>query len=75
MCVSVHTVTQHAKRTGHIVIWCLAGGTIFSILSEKDTIFQETTENKIRVSLQLLPETLLILHRIEPDIVTEAHRY
>jgi hypothetical protein len=78
-CVSVAFVTQHAKRMRRIIlssVACLALPYL-DTLSHKRHDFWEKLSNPKCVFLfspRLLPETFLILRRIQRDIIISVDR-
>jgi hypothetical protein len=78
-CVSVTLVIQHAVRMRHIILSSVACLALpyFSHYPINDTIFGKTLLNikcAFRFSLQVLPETFLILTRIQGDIIINGLR-
>ena len=77
--MSVAFVVQHEKHLRHIIICGLWLHYIFFTLSHKRHVFRKKTLLNIkcvsRFSLQLLCETLVILRRIQRDIVTNVKTF
>jgi hypothetical protein len=78
MCVSVALVIQHALRTRRIVICGLSGCVVFFHIVLNGTIFGKKgywIKNCVFIFSANLPEILLIIRGLQPDIVVNLRRY